>query len=170
MAFAKHRKATYSWLNVLGPAKRETWVSVSVVRGCGDQAPQSVRAAAFELFDRTTPEGELSLLGATPLGANPANIDVTLQVPDVVGENKALTNLGLSGNSLKGLPDTINSLSELVHLNLSNNKLKSLPIRPIGRKEKGPRLASLETLRLENNRLSEGPAAVETFSTLTDLK
>lgn len=88
----------------------------------------------------------------------------------MVGDNKALTNLDLSGNSLKGLPDTINSLSELVRLNLSNNKLKSLPILPVGRKEKGPRLASLETLRLEHNRLSEGPPAVETFATLTDLK
>eukprot|EP00752_Nemacystus_decipiens_P011953 g10598.t1 len=91
------------------------------------------------------------------------------EVPDVVGENKALTNLDLSGNSLKDLPDTINSLSELVHLNLSSNKLKSLPIHPVGRKERGPRLASLETLRLEGNRLTEGPAAVETFATLTDL-
>lgn len=88
----------------------------------------------------------------------------------MVGENKALTNLNLSGNSLKGLPDTINSLSELTHLNLSGNKLKSLPMLPVGRKEKGPRLASLETLRLEGNRLTDGPAAVETFKTLTDLK
>lgn len=88
----------------------------------------------------------------------------------MVGENKALTNLNLSGNSLKGLPDTINSLSELTHLNLSGNKLKSLLMLPVGRKEKGPRLASLETLRLEGNRLTDGPAAVETFKTLTDLK
>lgn len=93
-----------------------------------------------------------------------------MQVPDLVGENKALTNLNLSGNSLKGLPDTINSLSELINLNLSDNKLKSLSFLPVGRKERGPRLASVETLRLEGNRLTEGPAPVETFTTLTDLK
>lgn len=115
-------------------------------------------------------EMPLSFLRNAPLGVNLANADSPLQVPDVVGENTALTNLDISGNSLKGLPDTINSLSELTYLNLSDNKLRSLPILPAGRKEKGPRLASLETLRLEGNRLTEGPAAVETFKTLTDLK
>eukprot|EP00903_Cladosiphon_okamuranus_P008234 g7927.t1 len=91
------------------------------------------------------------------------------EVPDVVGGITALTNLDLSGNNLKVLPGTINSLSELIHLNLSDNKLRTLPILPVGRKERGPRLALVETLRLEHNRLTEGPAAVETFTTLTDL-
>lgn len=121
-------------------------------------------------FDKIIAKRVLSLHETNPLGAYPANIDATLQVPDVVGDNKALTNLNLSGNNLKGLPDTINSLSELIHLNLSDNKLKSLPILPVGRKERGPRLASLETLRVEGNRLAEGPAALESFTTLTDLK
>lgn len=112
--------------------------------------------------------GVRSLLVSNP--SHLENIDVVVQVPDVIGDNKALTNLDLSGNSLRGLPATMNSLSELTHLNLSDNKLKSLAILPMGKKEKGARLASLETLRLEGNRLTEGPAAVETYQTLTDLK
>ena len=81
-----------------------------------------------------------------------------------------MTYLDLSGNSLKGLPDAINSLSALTHLDLSDNKLKSHSILPVGRKQKGSRLKSLEVLRLNGNRLTEGPAAVETFQTLTDLE
>ncbi|CAM9407149.1 unnamed protein product, partial [Ectocarpus sp. 6 AP-2014] len=90
-------------------------------------------------------------------------------VPDIVGDNTALTNLNLSGNSLKGLPHTINSLSDLTRLDLSDNKLKTHSILPVGRKQKGPRLVSLEVLRLDGNRLTEGPEMVETFKTLTEL-
>ncbi|CAM9251020.1 unnamed protein product [Scytosiphon promiscuus] len=91
------------------------------------------------------------------------------EVPDVVGDNTALTSLNLSSNSFKSIPDTINSLTDLTRLELSDNKISILPIFPIGRKGKGPRLASLEILKLERNRLTEGPAAVETFKTLTEL-
>ncbi|CAM9211411.1 unnamed protein product, partial [Ectocarpus fasciculatus] len=90
-------------------------------------------------------------------------------VPATVGDSTALTNLNLSGNGLKGLPDTINSLSALTRLDLSDNKLKTHSILPVGRKQKGPRLVSLEVLRLEGNRLTEGPDMVETFKTLTEL-
>lgn len=92
------------------------------------------------------------------------------QVPALVGDNTALTNLDLSGNKIIGFPDTFNSLSSLIFLDLSNNKLENVSIFPLGKKERGMRLVSLEVLRLENNSLTEGPAAVETLSGLTELK
>eukprot|EP00904_Undaria_pinnatifida_P013165 jgi/Undpi1/897/HiC_scaffold_10.g04361.m1 len=91
------------------------------------------------------------------------------QVPEVVGDNTALTTLDLSGNAIKRLPDTVNSLSSLTFLDLSHNELNASPFLPVGRKESGPRLVSLEVLRLDNNRLEEWPAAVETLKTLTEL-
>lgn len=91
-------------------------------------------------------------------------------MPEVVGDNTALTTLDLSGNAIKRLPDTVNSLSSLTFLDLSHNELNASPFLPVGRKESGPRLVSLEVLRLDNNRLEEGPAAVETLKTLTELE
>ncbi|CAN0507243.1 unnamed protein product [Laminaria digitata] len=88
----------------------------------------------------------------------------------VIGDNTALTTLDLSGNAMKRLPSAINSLSSLVFLDLSHNQLDANPILPVGRKEQGPRLASLEVLRLDGNRLEAGPAAVETLKTLTELE
>lgn len=92
------------------------------------------------------------------------------QVPDCLGDNKALTNLDLSGNAIKSLPDTINSLSLLTSLDVSCNQLDNCAVLPVGRKERGSRLVSLEVLRLDSNRLTVGPAAVETLKTLTELE
>ena len=92
------------------------------------------------------------------------------QVPEVIGDNTALTALDLNGNAIKRLPGTINSLSSLVRLDLSQNELDANPILPVGRKEPGPRLVSLQVLRLDGNRLEVGPAAVETLKTLTELE
>lgn len=91
------------------------------------------------------------------------------QVPALVGDNTALTNLDLGGNKIIGLPDTLNSLSSLTVLDLSNNNLETVSILPL-EKDRGMRLVSLEVLRLENNSLTEGPAAVETLTGLTELK
>ena len=91
-------------------------------------------------------------------------------MPEVIGDNTALTALDLSGNAIKRLPGTINSLSSLTFLDLSHNELEASPILPVGRKEQGPRLVSLQVLRLDNNRLGVGPSALETLKTLVELE
>lgn len=92
------------------------------------------------------------------------------QVPDSLGDNTALTNLDLSGNTIKSLPDTINSLSLLTFLDLSHNELANHAILPVGRKQRGSRLVSLQTFQLAHNHLTVGPAALESLTTLTNLE
>lgn len=92
------------------------------------------------------------------------------QVPEGLDGNSALTYLNLSDNAIRRLPVAINSLSSLASLDVSRNELETTEIQPIRRRERGPRLDSLETLRLAHNQLREAQPGIETLTTLTELE
>ena len=57
---------------------------------------------------------------------------LTGELPDILGELKALEILDLHGNSIEDIPQTIESMSKLKVLNVAGNKLTVIPMAAMG--------------------------------------
>jgi len=85
------------------------------------------------------------------------------ELPDSLGELRALRYLDLHANALRDVPSSLGDLGSLRHLYLFRNRLVALPDR-VGD------LRSLETLIVSGNRLERLPDSIASLSRLARLQ